>query len=125
MSLVKEGRNGKAEIDAMMKGSARRPHRNWRGRPWSRSWTSKPAKPAIRKGKCSRVAPSGVQRHAICDGRRVARDGASVWHRAQIKCYASVSSSWTDDVSHDEMMNRLQRRVEAHFKPWASVESGT
>ena len=83
VSLVKEGRNGKAEIDAMMKGFRTSPPQELAGRPWSRFWTSKPAKPATRKGSAPRVAPSGVQRHAICDGRRVARDGASVWHRAQ------------------------------------------
>ena len=63
------GRNGKAEIDAMMKGSARRPHRNWRGGRGRDLGLPNPRSPQSARGSAPRVAPSGVQRHAICDGR--------------------------------------------------------
>ena len=73
-------------------------------------------KPATERGSAPRVpqAASNVMQFVTEEGSRVTVRPSGT--EPKIKCYASVSASWTDDVSHDEMMNRLQRRVEAHFQ---------
>ncbi len=117
VSLVKEGRNGKEEIDAMMKGFRTSPPQELAGETVAEILDFQSREARNTKGEVLRALPqaaSNVMQFVTEKGSRVTVRPSGT--EPKIKCYASVSASWTDDVSHDEMMNRLQRRVEAHFQ---------
>ena len=116
VSLVKEGREGKAQIDAMMVGFGRHRRQNSLGNASLKFWTSNRVRRGRQKGSAAILVSGFVQRDAVCDGSGFAGHRASKGTEPKIKCYASVREDWDGEGPHDAVMARLQSRVEAHFR---------
>ena len=117
VSLVKEGRNGKAEIDAMMKGFRSQPPRELAG---ERVVEIRDFAQGVRMdvdghelGALSQ-ARSNVMQFLTAEGSRVTVRPSGT--EPKIKCYASVSQPWDGTSDHAKLMDLLQQRVDAHFR---------
>ncbi|MDG1673813.1 MAG: phospho-sugar mutase, partial [Flavobacteriales bacterium] len=117
VSLVKEGREGKAQIDAMMHGFRTAPPAELAGErvveilDFQTSESRTPTGQVLRRLS---QASSNVMQFVTEQGSRVTVRPSGT--EPKIKCYASVSEKWDGPESHAEVMARLQSRVEAHFQ---------
>ena len=117
VSLVKEGREGKAEIDAMMRGFRTTPPTELAGERVVEVLDFQSREARTPSGEVLRTltqASSNVMQFVTEKGSRVTVRPSGT--EPKIKCYASVSEPWTGPESHDSVMARLQTRVEAHFQ---------
>ena len=117
VSLVKEGREGKAEIDAMMRGFRTAPPTELAGERVVEILDFQSREARTPSGEVLRTltqASSNVMQFVTEKGSRVTVRPSGT--EPKIKCYASVSEPWTGPESHDSVMARLQTRVEAHFQ---------
>ena len=117
VSLVKEGREGKAEIDAMMRGFRTTPPTELAGERVVEILDFQSREARTPSGEVLRAltqASSNVMQFVTEKGSRVTVRPSGT--EPKIKCYASVSEPWTGPESHDSVMARLQTRVEAHFQ---------
>ncbi len=117
VSLVKEGRNGKAEIDAMMHNFRQSPPQTLTGetvveiRDYAEGLRKDPQGQVL--GRLSQ-ASSNVMQFLTREGSRISVRPSGT--EPKIKCYVSVSQTWDGVSSHDALMDALQARVDAHFK---------
>ena len=117
VSLVKEGREGKAQIDAMMHGFRTAPPVELAGEPVVEILDFLSSEARTPSGEVLRSLPqasSNVMQFVTEQGSRVTVRPSGT--EPKIKCYASVSENWDGPESHAEVMARLQSRVEAHFR---------
>ena len=117
VSLVKEGREGKAQIDAMMKGFRTSPPHALAGEKVVEGLDFQMQKAVTPEGLVLRSLPqavSNVMQFVTEAGSRVTVRPSGT--EPKIKCYASVSEPWDGSESHDDVMARLQERVNAHFR---------
>lgn len=117
VSLVKEGREGKAEIDAMMHGFRTSPPSELAGERVVEILDFQSSEARTPSGEVLRTlsqASSNVMQFVTEQGSRVTVRPSGT--EPKIKCYASVSEPWNGDEPHDALMARLQNRVEAHFR---------
>lgn len=116
VSLVKEGRNGKAEIDAMMHNFRQSPPQTLAGetvveiRDYAEGLCKDPQGQVL--GRLSQ-ASSNVMQFLTREGSRISVRPSGT--EPKIKCYVSVSQAWDGATSHDALMDALQARVDAHF----------
>jgi len=117
VSLVKEGREGKAQIDAMMHGFRTAPPAELAGERVVEILDFQTSESRTPTGQVLRTlsqASSNVMQFVTEQGSRVTVRPSGT--EPKIKCYASVSEKWDGPESHAEVMARLQSRVEAHFQ---------
>ena len=117
VSLVKEGREGKAQIDAMMRGFRTAPPAELAGERVVEILDFQSSEARTPSGEVLRTlsqASSNVMQFVTEQGSRVTVRPSGT--EPKIKCYASVSEKWDGPESHDEVMARLRSRVEAHFQ---------
>ena len=114
VSLVKEGRNGKAEIDAMMHNFRQSPPQTLAEKPWwrVRDYAEVAQGPQGQVlGRLSQASSNVMQ--FLTQGSRISVRPSGT--EPKIKCYVSVSQAWDGATSHDALMDALQARVDAHF----------
>lgn len=117
VSLVKEGREGKAQIDAMMHGFRTAPPSELAGERIVEILDFQSGEARTPSGDVLRSlsqASSNVMQFVTERGSRVTVRPSGT--EPKIKCYASVSEPWDGTDSHSDIMARLQTRVEAHFR---------
>ena len=117
VSLVKEGREGKAQIDAMMVQFRNHPPTNLAGEKVEEILDFLSGEVRRSSGEVIRnldQASSNVMQFVTESGSRITVRPSGT--EPKIKCYASVSEPWIGEESHDQIMARLSRRVEAHFE---------
>ena len=117
VSLVKEGREGKAQIDAMMVGFRTSPPAELAGERVVEILDFQSREARSPKGEVLRSlsqASSNVMQFVTEAGSRVTVRPSGT--EPKIKCYASVREDWDGEGPHDAVMARLQSRVEAHFR---------
>jgi phosphoglucomutase len=118
VSLVKEGREGKAQIDAMMEAYRNDTPQTLAGERVVelRDYASGDIKDAEGRviGTLSQARSNVLQFVTEAGSRVTVRPSGT---EPKIKCYASVCRPWNpEESSHAEMMKALQHQVEAHFK---------
>jgi len=117
VSLVKEGREGKAQIDAMMHGFRNAPPQELAGERVAEILDFQSREARSPQGEVLRSlsqAASNVLQFVTEAGSRVTVRPSGT--EPKIKCYASVTEAWDGQGSHEDVMARLQSRVEAHFQ---------
>jgi phosphoglucomutase len=117
VSLVKEGREGKAQIDAMMHGFRNAPPQELAGERVVEILDFQSREARSPQGEVLRSlsqAASNVLQFVTEAGSRVTVRPSGT--EPKIKCYASVTEAWDGQGSHEDVMARLQSRVEAHFQ---------
>lgn len=117
VSLVKEGREGKAQIDAMMHGFRNAPPQVLAGERVAEILDFQSREARSPQGEVLRSlsqAASNVLQFVTEAGSRVTVRPSGT--EPKIKCYASVTEAWDGQGSHEDVMARLQSRVEAHFQ---------
>ena len=121
VSLVKEGREGKAQIDAVMHGFRTSPPAELAGEKVVEILDFQTREGAVtpRRG-ASQFAPSAsnVMQFVTEQGSRITVRPSGT--EPKIKCYASVSEPWDGQGPHRDVMARLESRVQAHFARLAS-----
>ena len=117
VSLVKEGREGKAQIDAMMVGFRTSPPAELAGERVVEILDFQSREARSPEGEVLRTlsqASSNVMQFVTEAGSRITVRPSGT--EPKIKCYASVREGWDGEGPHDAVMARLQSRVEAHFR---------
>ena len=117
VSLVKEGREGKAHIDAMMHGFRTSPPAELAGEKVVEILDFQTREARSPQGEVLRGLPqaaSNVMQFVTEQGSRITVRPSGT--EPKIKCYASVSEPWDGQGSHRDVMARLESRVQAHFR---------
>ena len=117
VSLVKEGREGKAQIDAMMQGFRTSPPAELAGEKVVEILDFQTREARSPQGEVLRSLPqaaSNVMQFVTEQGSRITVRPSGT--EPKIKCYASVSEPWDGQGPHREVMARLESRVQAHFR---------
>ena len=117
VSLVKEGREGKAHIDAMMHGFRTSPPAELAGEKVVEILDFQTREARSPQGEVLRSLPqaaSNVMQFVTEQGSRITVRPSGT--EPKIKCYASVSEPWDGQGPHREVMARLESRVQAHFR---------
>ena len=118
VSLVKEGREGKAQIDAMMHGlpARRRRRTGWRKGGRNPRFPNTRGAVSPRRSAWGFVS-SGLQRDAVCHRAGLENHGESKRHRAQNQVLRERVRrlGWRKDLTTRSWM-RLQSRVQAQFR---------
>ena len=116
VSLVKDGREGKAQIDAMMRGFRETPPTRLAGEEVVEIidfQTGEVRSPqGVVLGSVSQ-ASSNVMQFVTSQGSRITARPSGT--EPKIKFYVSVREDWDGQEAHADVMARLQARVEAHF----------
>ena len=116
VSLVKDGREGKAQIDAMMRGFRETPPTSLAGEEVVEILdfqTGEVRSPqGVVLGSVSQ-ASSNVMQFVTSQGSRITARPSGT--EPKIKFYVSVREDWDGQEAHADVMARLQARVEAHF----------
>ena len=116
VSLVKDGREGKAQIDAMMRGFREAPPSSLAGEDvvevidFQSGEVRSPQGVVLRKVS---QASSNVMQFVTAKGSRITARPSGT--EPKIKCYVSVREDWDGQSAHADVMAHLQTRVEAHF----------
>ena len=116
VSLVKEGREGKAQIDAMMRDFRTNPPAELAGEQVVEILDFRSGEARSPQGEVLRAltqASSNVMQFVTELGSRITVRPSGT--EPKIKCYASVCEPWNGDEAHHQVMARLQSRVDAHF----------
>ena len=116
VSLVKDGREGKAQIDAMMRGFRETPPTRLAGEEVIEIIDFLSGEVCSPKGALLRSvsqASSNVMQFVTAEGSRITARPSGT--EPKIKFYVSVREDWHGQEAHAEVMARLQARVEAHF----------
>ena len=117
VSLVKEGREGKAQIDAMMQGFRTSPPAELAGEKVVEILDFQTREARSPQGEVLRSLPqaaSNVMQFVTEQGSRITVRPSGT--EPKIKCYASVSDPWDGQGPHRDVMARLESRVQAHFR---------
>jgi phosphoglucomutase len=117
VSLVKEGRDGKAQIAAMIRSFRETPPEDLAGEKVVEILdfqTGEVRSPKGHKLRSLIQATSNVIQFVTAEGSRVTVRPSGT--EPKIKCYASVKEPWDGEGPHGEVMERLERRVNAHFQ---------
>ena len=117
VSLVKEGREGKAQIDAMMHGFRTSPPEELAGEKVVEILDFQTREARSPQGEVLRGLPqaaSNVMQFVTEQGSRITVRPSGT--EPKIKCYASVSEPWDGQGPHREVMARLESRVQAQFR---------
>ena len=117
VSLVKEGREGKAQIDAMMQGFRTSPPAELAGEKVVEILDFQTREARSPQGEVLRSLPqatSNVMQFVTEQGSRITVRPSGT--EPKIKCYASVSEPWDGQGPHRDVMARLESRVQAHFR---------
>ena len=117
VSLVKEGREGKAQIDAMMHGFRTSPPAELAGEKVVEILDFQTREARSPQGEVLRSLPqasSNVMQFVTEQGSRITVRPSGT--EPKIKCYASVSEPWDGQGPHRDVMARLESRVQAHFR---------
>ena len=117
VSLVKEGRDGKAQIAAMIRSFRETPPEDLAGEKVVEILdfqTGEVRSPDGLKLRSLTQATSNVIQFVTAEGSRVTVRPSGT--EPKIKCYASVKEPWDGEGPHGEVMERLERRVNAHFQ---------
>ena len=117
VSLVKEGREGKAQIDAMMVSFRTSPPAELAGARVVEILDFQSREARSPEGDVLRFlsqASSNVMQFVTEAGSRITVRPSGT--EPKIKCYASVREDWDGEGPHDAVIARLQTRVEAHFR---------
>ena len=117
VSLVKEGREGKAQIDAMMQGFRTLPPAELAGEKVVEILDFQTREARSPQGEVLRSLPqasSNVMQFVTEQGSRITVRPSGT--EPKIKCYASVSEPWDGQGPHRDVMARLESRVQAHFR---------
>lgn len=117
VSLVKEGREGKAEIDAMMESFRATPPNSLAGervvelRDYQSGQRMSPAGEVL--GELPQARSNVLQFLTDAGSRVTVRPSGT---EPKIKCYASVRMPWNpEECDHADVLARLDRQVRAHF----------
>ena len=116
VSLVKDGREGKAQIDGMMRGFRETPPTSLAGEEvveildFQTGEVRSPQGAVL--GNVSQ-ASSNVMQFVTSQGSRITARPSGT--EPKIKFYVSVREAWDGQEAHADVMARLQARVEAHF----------
>ena len=116
ISLVKEGREGKAQIDEMIRGFRESPPSELAGEKvteihdFLESEVRDPRGHVLRK---LTLSTSNVIQFVTDHGSRITVRPSGT--EPKVKCYVSVRDAWEGEETHAEMMACLQHRVEQHF----------
>ena len=117
MSVVKEGREGRAQIEAMMLKFRSAPPMELAGERVIEILDFQSREARSPEGAMLRElsqASSNVMQFVTDLGSRVTVRPSGT--EPKIKCYASVREDWDGMGSHSDVMDLLQSRVEAHFR---------
>ena len=116
VSLVKDGREGKAQIDGMMRGFRETPPTSLAGEAVVEILdfqTGEVRSPqGVVLGSVSQ-ASANVMQFVTSQGSRITARPSGT--EPKIKFYVSVREAWDGQEAHADVMARLQARVEAHF----------
>ena len=116
VSLVKDGREGKAQIDAMMRGFREAPPSSLAGEDvvevidFQSGEVRSPQGVVLRKVS---QASSNVMQFVTAKGSRITARPSGT--EPKIKCYVSVREDWDGQSAHADVMAHLQTRVDANF----------
>ena len=125
VSLVKDGREGKAQIDAMMHGFRQTPPTSLAGEEVVEILDFQTGEVRSPQGNVLRKvsqASSNVMQFVTANGSRVTARPSGT--EPKIKCYVSVREDWDGQSAHADVMAHLQARVEAHFRARVSERRG-
>jgi phosphoglucomutase len=116
VSLVKDGREGKAQIDAMMRGFRETPPTSLAGEEVVKILDFQTGEVRSPQGDVLgnvSQASSNVMQFVTSQGSRITARPSGT--EPKIKFYVSVREDWDGQEAHADVMARLQARVEAHF----------
>ena len=117
VSLVKEGREGKAQIDEMIRGFRESPPSEMAGEKVVEIHDFLTGEVRDPQGMVCRnltLPTSNVIQFVTDHGSRITVRPSGT--EPKIKCYVSVRAEWEGEESHADIMARLQLRVEQHFR---------